>query len=218
MTDPRISAEPLAPAAAGSPAEAPPGEDTRQVEYALTEDDAATFYRYDAKLSPRALRKAGIPPWVWAIFLGVVVTVAVLIRLMVPHIPEPSFFDWVVIALAVYFIVKNLMLTLFGTRLTVRNSLKAARRNPRIFEPKTMTVAPEGLKLSSASGDSCTRWHALVWIIEHGEHVFFYLTETQALTVPKRAFADGRQFEDFVNTARRYHAAARRFVRAEGRA
>ncbi len=217
MTDPRITAENPSPAANGPPA-APPDEGTRQVQYALTEEDAAAFFRYDAKLSPRALRKAGVPPWVWAVFLIVLLTVGVLIRLMLPQPLEVSFFDWVVLALIVYYIVRNLTLTFFGVRLTVRNSLRAARRNPRVFEPKTMTVAQEGLKVSGPSGDSCTRWHALTWIIEHGEHAFFYLTDKQALIVPRRAFADGRQFEDFVDTARRYHAEARRLVRPEGRA
>jgi hypothetical protein len=219
MTDPRISAASPAPVTSVPPAAAPPPPDegARQVEYTLTLEDAAAFFRYDQKLSPRARRKAGIPPWVGLISVGVVVSVGVLIRVMLRLPSTVPGLDWVDWALGVL-LVWYLFIYFFKDRLTVRKSLRAVRRKPRVFEPKTMTVAPEGLGLSSASGESCTRWHAVVWVIEHGEHAFFYLTETEALIVPKRAFADGRQFEDFVDTARRYHEAARRFVRPEGRA
>jgi hypothetical protein len=185
-----------------------------QVEYAPTLDDARAFFRYDLKLSPRARRQANIPSWVWLLLVGMALTVGVLTRLMVPHMHSFDLFDGLMVVALVWLLIH----VVFSHRLAVRRSLKAVREKPRFFEKKTMTISPEGLSLSGPSGASITRWHAVVWVVEHGEHAFFYLTEREALILPKRAFADARQFEEFVDTARHYHAEARRFVRTEGQA
>jgi hypothetical protein len=221
MTDPRIRAANPSPVASGPPPPAappPPSEGARQVEYKLTLEDAAAFYRYDTKLSPRVQRKARIPPWVGLIFVGLTVSVGAVVHVMLSG-PFPSgiwfpfgIFEGVILVLLVWY----LFIYFFGDRLSLRLFLRGMRRNPRVFEKKTMKVSPEGLHLSSSSGESITRWHAVAWVIEHGAHAFFYLTEKQALIVPRRAFADERQFEDFVDTARGYHEAARRLVRPEG--
>ena len=218
MTDPRISASGPAPQRGGPPdaPAPPPGPGVMQAEYTLTQDDAVAFFRYDLKLSPRARRKAGIPPWVWLIVMGVLLSVALLLRFLAP-VPLPHFVD-LLFAVLVVPLVWFLIIGLWGHHLTVRRSLKAVRGKPRFFEKKTMTISPEGLGLSGPSGASITRWHAVVWVVEHGAHAFFYLTEREAVILPKRAFADTRQFEEFVDTARHYHAEARRFVRAEGEA
>jgi hypothetical protein len=219
MTDPRISASGPAPGHGGPPdiPASPPGPGVVQVEYAPTLDDALAFFRYDLKLSPRARRQAGIPSWVWPILVGVVVSVGVLIRLMLPRLHSVYFFDLfdaLMVVAVVWFVIHHTL----GSRLTVRRSLKTVRHNPRFFQKKTMTISPEGLSVREQSGESTTHWHAVVWVIEHGEYAFFYLTERAAVILPKRAFADGRQFEEFVDTARHYHAEARRFVRPEGQA
>jgi hypothetical protein len=220
MTDPHISASGTSPQSGGPPAmpAPPPGPGVLQIEFAPTLADAAAFFRYDLKLSPRARRRAGVPPWVWLILLGIALTVVVLTRLMVPYLHSFDLFDGVFLVCMGVLLFWFLFSYLFGHRLTVRRSLKAAREKPRFFEKKTMTISPEGLGLNSPSGASITRWHAVVWVIEYGEHAFIYLTEREALVVPKRAFADARQFDEFVDTARRYHAEARRFVRTEGHA
>jgi hypothetical protein len=214
MSDPRISA-PGPPPQRGEPpddATPPPGQAAMQAEYTLTLDDARAFFHYDLKLSPRARRRAGIPAWVWLIVLGMLLSVWLLLRLMRPLTYSVDVFDGMILVSLVWFLFSYLS----GPRLTVRRSLKATRQKPRFFEKKTMTISPEGLGLSGPSGASITRWHAVVWIVEYGAHAFFYMTEREALILPKRAFADARQFAEFVDTARHYHAEARRFVRPEG--
>jgi hypothetical protein len=216
MTDPRISATGPSPQRGGPPDDvaAPPSPGAMQAEYTLTLDDARDFFRYDLKLSPRARRRAGIPPWFWLVMVGLMLTVVVLTRLMVRRLRSFDLFDGVMLVGMAWF----LFIYLAGPRLTVRRSLRAVRGKPRFFQKKTMTISPEGLGLSDQSGASITHWHAVVWIVEHGAHAFIYLTEREAVILPKRAFADAQQAAEFVDTARHYHAQARRFVRREGEA
>jgi hypothetical protein len=213
MTDPRISASGPSPQPGGPPdAAPPPGPGVLQVEFAPTLDDALAFFQYDLKLSPRARRQAGIPAWVMLVFVVMALTVGLLTRLMVPHMRSFDLFDGLMLAVVVWLLFR----VFFSHRLAVARSLRAVRRNPRFFLPSTVTVSPEGLSVSDSSGASITRWHAVVWVVAHGEHAFLYKTERLATIVPQWAFADRRQFEEFVDAARHYHAEARRFVRSEG--
>jgi hypothetical protein len=60
-------------------------------------------------------------------------------------------------------------------------------------------------------------WHGIVRIVEHEARAFFYASEDGAYILPRRAFADVREFDEFVvAAARRYHDEARQPVRPEG--
>jgi len=218
MTDPRISASDSSFQRGEPPATpAPPtGPGVLQVAYALTLEDADAFFRYDVKHNPRAglwaRSLASIPPWGWLVLVSLALTAGVLIRLMLPRMPSFDLFDGLMVAVLAWLLFR----VLFGDRLRVRRALRAVQRNPRFFQPYTVTVSPEGLNWTGPSGGSTTPWHALFAIVTHGEHAFFYETDRKTTILPQRAFADRRQFEKFVDTARSYHAEACRFVRPEG--
>jgi hypothetical protein len=212
MTDPRISTSGPLPdgnRAPDAPAP-PPDQPALRAEYTLTLTDAAAFLRCHAKSPPR--RKAHIPGWVGLIVLGLFVSVWLVVKWMVPLPFSMNPAEWALVVIVLLY----LFLQLFGNRILVALAMRKARRNRRLFEPKVLQVAADGLSMSDPSGTGTTRWHAVRWIVQHPEYVFFYLTDTQAVIVPKRAFADERGFDEFVDTARSYHAEARRFVRPEG--
>jgi hypothetical protein len=85
-----------------------------------------------------------------------------------------------------------------------------------LFEPTVMVLSAEHLTSTGLSSSVSIAWHAVREIVEHGEYIFFFTAETEALILPKRAFADHRLAQAFLDTARRYHAEGRRFVRTEG--
>jgi len=214
MTDPRISASGPSPDRTREPgdAPAPPAGPALRVEYTLTPDDAAAFLRCHAKAPPKG--KPRIPSWFWLIVLGLFVTVWLVVKLMVPIPFTMNPVEWALVGIVGLY----LFLQFFGTRILVALSLRKVRRNRRLFDPKSLQVAADGLSMYDPSGTATTRWHAVRWIVKHPEYVFFYLTDTQAVIVPRRAFADGRAFDEFVDAARRYYQEARRFVRPEGQA
>jgi hypothetical protein len=82
-------------------------------------------------------------------------------------------------------------------------------------ERRILEVSAEGLNVIGSWGTRLRRWHTVSRVVEHGDHAFFYLSRTEAVILPRRAFADDRELEELVDTARRYHEEARRFVRPE---
>jgi hypothetical protein len=212
MSDPRISASDHSFQRGEPPATpaAPPEQRVLRADYALTLEDAVAFYRYDVKIK----LQAGVPPWVLLIFGGVALIVGVLTRLMLQVERSFDLFDGLLAAGLVWILYR----VFISHRLAMRRALRAVRRNPRFFQPNAVTISPEGLSWTDPSGWVTAPWHAVVSIVTHGEHAFFYKTDRKTTILPQRAFADARQFDEFVDTARRYHAAARRFTRTEGEA
>jgi hypothetical protein len=194
------------------PAAEPRPQATRKVEYRLTLKDAAAFLHHHAKSPPRGPR--GIPHWFWLIVLGLFLTVWLAVKLALQRPLRMSVPDWILVAAVPWFLVFH-----FGGRqMAVWLMLRKARRNPRLFGLRSLEITPEGLTMSDSSGSNHTRWYVLPWVVATADYAFFYLTDTKGVVLPRRAFADARQFAEFVDTARRYHAEARRFVRAEGQA
>lgn len=182
-----------------------------KVEYTLTPEDTLAYFRYHAKQAPARRRRRGPPGWLWLILLLLLTVLLVLTKLARPEPFSLSILDW---ALAAAFLLW-LVLYFFGHRMAVNLAMRRARGNPRLFQRRTLEITEDALQLSDQSGANSTRWHAIPWIIENGEYAYFYLTDQLAIILPKRAFADTRQFEEFVDTARRYQEEARRFVREE---
>ena len=183
-----------------------------KVEYRLTLEDAAAFLHHHAKSPPRG--RGGIPHWFWLLVLCLFLFVWLVVKLVVPLPFTMSLGDWVLVALVPLYLLFH-----FGGKwMAVWLMLRKARRNPRLFDLRALEITPEGLTMSDSSGSSTIRWHALPWVVDNNAYAFFYLTDKKGVVLPRRAFADGRQFEEFVDTARRYHAEARRFVRTEGQA
>jgi hypothetical protein len=192
------------------PSAEPRPQAARKVEYRLTLEDAAAFLHHHAKSPPRG--RGGIPHWFWLIVLCLFLFVWLVVKLVVPLPFSMSVGDWVLVALAPLYLLFH-----FGGKwMAVQLMLRKARRNPRLFDLRALEIMPEGLTMSDSSGSNSIHWHALPWIVVSDAYAFFYLTDTKGVVLPRRAFASEEQFEEFVATARRYHAEARRFVRTEG--
>src|SRR5262249_13933956 len=88
--------------------------------------------------------------------------------------------------------------------------------DPRYTARRLFVISEEGVTEGDQTASLSLRWHAVVWVVEDGPRAYLYVNTDDAFVLPERAFADGRQFREFLDTARRYQAEARRFVRTEG--
>jgi hypothetical protein len=193
----------------------PHDESEMRVAFTLNLEDYAALLRYCTKLSPRARWRRrcrfAVGLGVGLLFLGVWGGLA---------LAEEAAWGRVVgdlgSLLAVFLVLFPLFLLL--QKYETYRALQALRRDPRSFEPTEMTLSAEHLVSAGCSSSLRLAWHALQEIVEHGECVFFFTAETEALILPRRAFADDQLAQAFIDTARRYQEEARRFVLPEGQA
>jgi hypothetical protein len=184
-----------------------------KVEYTLTLEDAIAFLQYHSRHARQGKGQPRHLGWLWLVLLGLVSFLIVTVTLA-GEAPALTLRAWGPVLLFVVYA----FFYRFGNKLLERQRVRGLRRNPRFFDKRTLALSPEALTASDQSAANTVRWHAVERIIEQPDHAFFYISQVEAFILPKRAFADERQFEEFVDTARRYHAEARRFVRTEGQA
>jgi hypothetical protein len=79
----------------------------------------------------------------------------------------------------------------------------------------SLEVRPEGLAMTTETTASLTIWESIDRIAVGDAHAFFFRNNVATHILPRRVFADERDFEEFVGTARSYLEAAIR--RSEAR-
>jgi hypothetical protein len=202
---------PRQPAPPAEPAARPPAP--WKVEHTLTLEDCAAFFRYhlDHPLQPRddPYRHS----WLFMILFGLLTLLSVAACFSGGvHI---SLSAWVPGLFLLFFLLYT-FLFFFGKRFRLWSLLRSIRHNRQFFDPRTLEISEEAITTTLPSGTFGYRWHTLERIIEQPDHAFFYISRGEAIILPKRVFAHERDFEEFVDAARRHRAEARRFVRTEG--
>ena len=81
-------------------------------------------------------------------------------------------------------------------------------RNQWVFATQRVTISPEGFAESSWFGRTVQRWEVIWDIAVTADHAFFWISTRAAHVVPRHAFRDQQQFEEFVALARRYQQGA----------
>jgi hypothetical protein len=82
-------------------------------------------------------------------------------------------------------------------------------RNQWVWATQRVTLGPEGVAVSSWSCRASHSWEAIWDVGVTEDHVFLCTSTKDAVVVPRRAFRDQQQYEEFVALARRYQKGAR---------
>jgi hypothetical protein len=90
-------------------------------------------------------------------------------------------------------------------RKVVRNVLKD---EPLAYQDLRFALNPLGVTQTSFFGTHTRYWRGVRRIVTTADYAIFYISKNSAFCVPNRAFASERDFQIFVETARRYHAEA----------
>ena len=197
------------------------GPGTLQVEYRLTLEDVLTFSRYHWKHWGKRPGQPGHIGWLGPIMLGLI-GFGGLAKFLGDSASFPttlvdflSLLPFLVFAFIPCLWVFSL---LFGGMIRDLRLRRQFYANPRYSDRRVLAISEEGVTGGDQTATMTICWHAVVRIIEDGPRAYFYINAGEAFVLPKRSFADELQFEQFVDTARRYHEEARRFVRTEGQA
>jgi hypothetical protein len=100
-------------------------------------------------------------------------------------------------------------------RLTALVIGRMLRRNPNLLRPMSLAIAPEAISFTCETSASVHGWGAVQTLAVTDTHAFFVLDKRQALVLPRSAFSGPEEFTRFVETARRYHEAAKGSYAAE---
>jgi hypothetical protein len=82
-------------------------------------------------------------------------------------------------------------------------------RNDGLFGHHRVEISPEHVTEFNPHGQTSSTWRAVEQVAATEDHAYIYINAMAALIVPRRAFASPAEFDEFVRTARNYHAAAR---------
>jgi len=175
-----------------------------EVEYSLELEDLLAFNQYRNAHSPTFRRQQ------FTSRVGVLVAllgVWVLLFGMVGTILAPR--TWIACGLfialvaAVFFFSFPALVRRRTRRLVGRMYMEGQNRG--LFARRRLTITPETITDATEISVTTMKWVAVEKIAVDQRHVFFYVTATSAFILPKAALATEEEFEEFVETAGRYH-------------
>jgi hypothetical protein len=189
----------------------PPGAPVREprdrytLEYELTPEDLFAFQWRAAFDSPRGrrMRRKVYLGWLLALVLIAIVPAIGPDGLTISRVSWTFLLvTYPIVALAQWYLERRLMrraiLGLIAEEKPERGQLGTHR----------IAASGDGLVESTAVGESRISWAGVDRIEQNAGYVFIYTAAAAAHMIPKRAFRDAREAEDFYQRTRSWKAAA----------
>jgi hypothetical protein len=194
-----------------------------QIEYQLTADDLVAFRLFDQRNAPLLFpqarntgRRRALVMW------GMMVLLFAFLFLVVPLLlPSGDIKLCNSLAAAVVCIVLLPPVILLVPWLTqrlwlnrrhlaegVRADIKSGRLGP--FKPVSLEATIEGFQVACPDSDSRILWSGVQAVGQDENAIYLYTMPIQAYVVPRRAFADSAQAQEFYETALRCVDAAKK--------
>jgi hypothetical protein len=176
-----------------------------EIEYELTHDDLYAFQWRAVFASPRGRRARRTVYLVWLL--------AVLLIAAVPAIGADGFsisrvnYTFIVIAFPIvaliqWFLERRLV------RRTILQLLKEEKPGKGLLGKHRLVVSEDGVSERTAVGESRASWAGVDRIEQNPEYIFIYTSAAAAHVIPKRAFRDVQEAEDFYRRVRASKEAA----------
>jgi hypothetical protein len=172
--------------------------DQLEVEYSLNPEDGVAFVLHRADLAPSLGVRPQIP-WVWVLVLVVMVGWFLLTS-------GKGTFDWkqTLVPTCTMFAAACMMLLmflLFRRPWTASLTRQQLRKDQAFQAPRRLVISRDGLETTVGSHSFRSGWQGVRAIGRTPDHAFFYLSPTEAVILPRRAFANDSAFQEFVNAA-----------------
>jgi hypothetical protein len=170
-----------------------------KVEFTLTPDD------YIALMRVQVQNPAGKSRWIPYLVVGFFL----LAMLLKGAALVGNGVSWLVVVGATLFLEALMFIvSRFLKTLIQKMIVSVFRRGDRLLPTcLSLEARPEGLSIVSKNTASLITWEGINRIVVTSTHVFFYSAAVYIL--PRRAFEDEREFEEFVESARIYHEAGK---------
>ena len=171
--------------------------------YAITMEDYVAFSLYHANHSP-SNRKAKwrfmlLPSALW-ILSGLILA---------------SSFGWNATGMATLTIISLISLLWLPIapmvwQMKAKNKIKALYREGQLKEREALTlyITPIGIRTETEDGESSLKWSGVKQILTTPSHIYLYVSNINALVVPRSAFTSEADCEQFLQTLRHYREQA----------
>ena len=164
-----------------------------EVTYELSKNDISQLFRYIRN------RRSQIRPVYWhAIYLvsGGLLVGTILLQVIVPHSqPANDLFSSAFLLVAIFFYL--LYIGIIRPRIAECKAIQ----NPRVMSHRTILISNLGVYIKHSLGESILYWPSIVDIIDDKDCFYLFLENNNALTVPKRAFSNHIEAQEFYDIA-----------------
>lgn len=186
-------------------------DDVIQVEFSLSEDDLVRACQYLTEGSRRTrARRLGTRV---TVVVGLILFAILFARLSVFEEKTGVMLWWrsaLLLAIIPAFLIWHNRYWAGLPRRTVRKSLARGYGRDAIGRWR-FELDPGGIRYAGPFGETRCVWRSISRLDVNDEFALFYLSEENAVPVPKGAFADEAEFRRFAETAARYREAAPAF-------
>jgi hypothetical protein len=164
-------------------------------DFELTSDDLVAFVTFCNNRSPTAQRQR-----IGCAILGFLAVSAlpalILLTTARPRL-ETAFDIWPLLLGPVLFVLFLRPFFRWSFRRNLRRMF-AEGESKGYFGPCSLSIAAEGVVETKSSGESIRKWAAISRIVVTSQHVFIYSSALEAFILPKRAFDDDGDCQEFV--------------------
>ncbi|HVS38335.1 MAG TPA: YcxB family protein [Gemmataceae bacterium] len=182
-----------------------------QVEFRLTPDDLTALRRFHQKHPPIPTQRKFDPT---RLIISATLAVAVFAFVFVRAILDDPLFD----TLFALFpgVGAGAILTLIGLTLyakltapnRMRRALEQGRNSQKVLGWRRISIDEQALHVDTEYSSLIYLWWAIDAVTASEDHAFIYFMTNNAFIVPREAFRTDREFEEFLEAARRYHRMA----------
>jgi hypothetical protein len=176
-----------------------------EIEYFLTLEDLEAFARFQLKQGPKLKPLPLVRGITWVLAIALV-SLGFLSRGFFVR-PEYRWVSGLCAGLAAGIVLVVLLMAWLARKTVVRNALRVyeADEGQWYLAPRRLKITATGFETVNEYMQFRSSWSTVWQIKSTADHAFFYINLHQAHVIPRHAFRDERQFEDFIELARRYH-------------
>jgi hypothetical protein len=190
-----------------------------KVEYELTEDDLVDSALFDQRNAPHLFPQARKRGWthtvlVWVIVLpmliGLFIVLPLLLIFTIARVRSTNTANGIVVGLMLViwlmtYVLRRLSRRFGWNRKLVARSVRRANRRGLYdcFGLITTEITPGELLVFRSRGNEQIPWSSFECAVRDENAFFLYTTPARAIIIPRRAFADEAQAQEFYETALR---------------
>lgn len=174
------------------------------VQYENTLQDAIAYNEYCHNHTPRLRRYNRRFRFLGP--LAIIAGASLTLRLLQGH--PLAWWAWIILLLgAAFYFAIHPAVWRFALRKQVK-LLSEAGAYKAFIGAYAVTIGADGIRSVASIGEALYRWDAVTSVVKTETHLFLFLSETMAVFIPRRAFADAAQETAFLAEIECYRAGA----------